>query len=641
MTDSSILPPAIESARLVWRDGIPESGGFGDVYFSRDNGLEETRYVFLQHNHLPERFAAVSESGHFVVAESGFGTGLNFLATWQAWRDHSPEHPCVLHFVSAERYPLTRPDLQRALALWPELAPLAAQLLDQYPPLIRGAHRLVFDGGRVRLTLYFGDVLEAWNALDFCADAWFLDGFAPALNPEMWLQQALSGIRRHSRSGTTLATFTAVGRVRRALAAEGFSMRKVPGFGRKREMLAGVLDTDADIPVPRPGRITIIGAGLAGTLLARNLAERGYMVTLLDAGAQPGLAASGNRQGALYVKLGVDFSPQTQLALSALTFSQRAYQPYTGRYWHPTGLLQLAWNPREQERQARFLARNHYPDELVLPVSAEEASHLTGITVPEGGLWFPGGGWVTPSALCQALASHPRIRLRPDTEVIRMASGNDGWQLTCRDGSRLEADTLVVCAGHQSPALIPGSGQHRFRSIRGQVTHLPETAMAQSPRAVICGQKYLNPGNDGMAVTGASFDLHDDCPDLLVASHRENLEQLSNMLPGLLPSPGPDPEKLGGKVGFRCTTYDYQPVAGLLPAGDGTDSGALYLLTGLGSKGLAYGPLLAEYLADRITGQPASLPDYLRQRLIPERMFTTLSQTDPATVADTGTPVVK
>jgi len=641
MTDDTLLPPAIESARLIWRDGIPESERFGDVYFSRDNGLEETRYVFLQHNHLPERFAEVPDRGCFVVAESGFGTGLNFLATWQAWREYSPGHPCVLHFVSAERYPLTRADLQKALALWPELAPLASQLLEQYPPLVRGTHRLVFDGGRVRLTLHFGDVLEAWDTLDFHADAWFLDGFAPALNPEMWLQQAMTGIRRHSRPGTTLATFTAVGRVRRALASEGFSMRKVPGFGRKREMLAGVLDTAAESPGPRPqpGRITIIGAGLAGTLLARNLAERGYTVSLLDAGAQPGLAASGNRQGALYVKLGVDFTPQTELALSALTFSQRAYQPYAGRYWHPTGLLQLAWNPREQERQARFLARNHYPEEVVQPVTPEQASRLAGTGLRQGGLWFPGGGWVTPSALCQGLASHPRIRFRPHTEVIRLTSCSDSWQLSCRDGGHLGTETLVVCAGHLSPALVPVSGKHRFRSIRGQVTHLPETAMTQLPRAVLCGQKYLNPVHGGIAVTGASFDLHDACPDLSVASHRENLEQLDSMLPDLLIPPGPDPERMDGKVGFRCTTYDYQPVAGPLFTGDDTDSGNLYLLTGLGSKGLAYGPLLAEYLADRISGQPLCLPLHLARRLDPRRMFPAVA--DTAAVSEQETPAVK
>lgn len=346
-------------------------------------------------------------------------------------------------------------------------------------------------------------------------------------------------------------------------------------------------------------------------------------------------------QGALYVKLGVDFNAQTELALSALTFSQRSYQPYAGRCWHPTGLLQLAWNPREQERQQRFLTRNHYPDELVVPVTPEQASNLTGVCVRQQGLWFPGGGWVTPSALCQALALHPRIRIRPQTEVTRLTPAGGSWHLTCQDGTRLQTETLVICAGHQSPALAPVSGKHRFRSIRGQVTHLPESAMAQAPQAVICGQKYLNPISEDMAVTGASFDLHDARPDLLAASHRENLDQLDEMLPGLLHPPGPDPETAQGKVGFRCTTYDYQPVAGQLPVATGTESAPLFLLTGLGSKGLAYGPLLAEYLADRISGQPPCLPAHLARRVRPERMFTDMAESASGTLAEPQLPAVK
>ncbi|MGB2110249.1 MAG: tRNA (5-methylaminomethyl-2-thiouridine)(34)-methyltransferase MnmD, partial [Marinobacter vinifirmus] len=174
-----VLPPAMEPADLVWRDGVPESARFGDVYFSRDNGLEETRYVFIGRNRLRERFTELADNRHFVVAETGFGTGLNFLAAWAEWLDCRPkDDSAILHFVSVERFPLTRSDLEKALSFWPELAPQAAELIAHYPPLIQGTHRLVLAGGRIRLTLYFGDVLDAWRDLSFQADAWFLDGFA-------------------------------------------------------------------------------------------------------------------------------------------------------------------------------------------------------------------------------------------------------------------------------------------------------------------------------------------------------------------------------------------------------------------------------------------------------------------------------
>ncbi|MFW5825599.1 MAG: tRNA (5-methylaminomethyl-2-thiouridine)(34)-methyltransferase MnmD, partial [Marinobacter sp.] len=252
--------PAIEAAEIEWRDGQPVSAGFGDVYFSRDNGLEETRHVFVHHNRLPERFSSLTRGQAFVIGETGFGTGLNFLAAWQTFLDQVPADT-RLHFVSVERYPLTPEDLRRALALWPELAPLAAELIDRYPPLVAGCHRLVLNGGRVRLTLFFGDAVEALEELDFRADAWFLDGFAPACNPELWQDQVISHIPGHSRKGTTVATFTAVGRIRRALAELGFEMERVPGFGSKREMLRGRLATGPEPAGPAPASVLVVGAG--------------------------------------------------------------------------------------------------------------------------------------------------------------------------------------------------------------------------------------------------------------------------------------------------------------------------------------------------------------------------------------------
>ncbi|MBW0146058.1 bifunctional tRNA (5-methylaminomethyl-2-thiouridine)(34)-methyltransferase MnmD/FAD-dependent 5-carboxymethylaminomethyl-2-thiouridine(34) oxidoreductase MnmC [Marinobacter arenosus] len=620
---SDLLPPAIEPAELIWRDGVPESATFGDVYFSRDNGLEETRYVFLAHNGLPDRFNTVPEGGCFVIAESGFGTGLNFLAAWHAWRETEPDHPATLHFISVERFPLTRDDLCTALESWPELSPLASQLVEHYPPLTRGVHRLLFDSGRVRLTLYFGDILDAWQALDFRADAWFLDGFAPSTNPEMWLDQAMTDIRAHSKPGTTLATFTSVGRIRRALASTGFQMEKVRGYGRKRDMLVGRLPTGEDAEEPATlGSVAIIGAGIAGCLLARNLAERGVNVTLVDSSPGAGSGASGNRQGATYVKLGVEFNDQTELALSALMFSQRCYGPYRESCWHPTGLLQLAWNEQEQDRQQRFLARNKYPTEILYPVDRERASQLTGVPTQTGGLWFPGSGWLEPSKLCTQLIQHPGIQTAFNVNVTKLDFSAGKWHLSSSTGTDIVAERVVVCAGHLSPDLLPFPGSFRFKSIRGQVSHLEESSV-QAPKAVICGPRYLNPVHEGVAVTGATFDLRDDNPEPTQASNEQNLSELQTMLPDILtrqPGASAPTGATQGRVGFRCTTHDYQPVADQLCDGEGNSVAGMYLFTGLGSKGLSYAPLLAEYLADRLSDQPQCLSAQLKRRLESRRI---------------------
>jgi len=626
-----LRPPSIETADLTWHDGVPESARFGDVYFSRDNGLAETRYVFLEHNQLSERFSSLPEGQAFVIAETGFGTGLNFLAAWQAWRERAPDYATTLHFVTVERFPLTRPDLSRALALWPELAPLAKQLIEQYPPLTHGVHRILFDGGRVRLTLYLGDMMDAWDSLDFQADAWFLDGFAPARNPDMWLDQAITKIRVHSKPGATLATFTAVGRIRRALESVGFDMRKTPGFGRKRDMLVGRLPADDTastaapefvseaLSKPKSEPVAIIGAGIAGCLLARNLAERGIEVILLDAAAEPGSGASGNVQGATYVKLGVDYNDQSELALTALTFTQRYYERFRDHHWHPTGLLQLAWSEQEQDRQRRFLDRNHYPTEVLYPVNQQQASELTGVATASGGLWFPGSGWLEPARLCSELSDHPKIRKEFEATVERLKRVPQGWSAEITDGATMTAGQVVICAGHLTPELIPMAGAFKLKSIRGQVAHLDAAGMAD-PNAVICGPRYVNPAHQGQALIGATFDLRDTNPEPTAASHQENLTAVEEFLPGLVENPADQAKSSAGRVSFRCATHDYQPVADELHDSAGQRCENLFLFTGLGSKGLTYAPLLAEYLADRLSGQPQCLPGRLMRRVASGRL---------------------
>ncbi|GGY66752.1 bifunctional tRNA (5-methylaminomethyl-2-thiouridine)(34)-methyltransferase MnmD/FAD-dependent 5-carboxymethylaminomethyl-2-thiouridine(34) oxidoreductase MnmC [Marinobacter zhanjiangensis] len=609
--------PSIEPAILEWHDGQPVSARFGDVYFSRDDGLEEARHVFLRHNQLPERFARLQGGDTLVVAETGFGTGLNFLATWQSFRERAPAG-AMLHFVSVERYPLTSDDLRQTLSLWPELAPLADELCQQYPPLVAGSHRLVLDSGRVRLTLYFGDGLEALEDLAFNADAWFLDGFAPACNPGIWQDRVMEQVRRHSRPGATLSTFTAVGRIRRTLAEAGFQMQCVAGFGHKREMLRGELPTEAGTVCNRPDSVLVVGAGVAGSLLARNLADRGLSVVVADQGDRPGAGASGNAQGALYAKLGVQLNDQTRLSLAALLHAQRYYPLNTPGVWHGTGLLMMGSSDQERQRQQKFLRQNEYPASVLTPVSAGQARTLTGVACPHGGLWFPGSGWLEPSRLCATLLDHPRIRTEFGFRASRLLPCNNRWCLSGEARQDLVADAVVIAAGHETRKLMPVLGEFRMKPIRGQVTALPVDSLSETPKAVIAGSRYLNPPMDGMAVTGATFDLHDADPRVRLSSDKENMAGLNDMIPGMVTSDDA-PSSASSRVSFRCTTHDYQPIAGPMVNGEGRVLEAAWLFTGLGSKGLMWAPLLAEYLADCLTGHPAALPRSLARRVDPKR----------------------
>ena len=312
---------SIEHTHLNWDEhGQPLSSQFDDVYFSRSSGLAESQHVFIQHNQLAERFAELQDGDTFVIGETGFGTGLNFLCAWQCFLAHAPAG-ARLQFISVEKYPLSRADLDQALALWPQLSVLREQLLQQYLAIHSGFQHFPLANGRISLTLLIGDALTMLEQLDGKVDAWFLDGFAPAKNPEMWNEQVFAQLARLAKADTTIATFTSAGFVRRGLLAAGFAVQRVPGFGHKREMLAGhfqSLDEPAHSSTtttpwfarPQQHRLAaeqrhaiIIGAGIAGCASAASLAARGWRVTLIEQHKKIAQEASGNAQGILYLKL--------------------------------------------------------------------------------------------------------------------------------------------------------------------------------------------------------------------------------------------------------------------------------------------------------------------------------------------------
>ncbi|OAN23638.1 bifunctional tRNA (5-methylaminomethyl-2-thiouridine)(34)-methyltransferase MnmD/FAD-dependent 5-carboxymethylaminomethyl-2-thiouridine(34) oxidoreductase MnmC [Pseudomonas oryzihabitans] len=616
-----------QHAQLDWdASGQPLSRAYGDVYFSRASGLEETRYVFLQQNRLPERFAALSAGDVFTIGETGFGTGLNFLCAWQLFEALAPQG-ARLHFVSVERFPLTAADLAQALTLWPELAAYSTALQQQYQAIHPGFQRLILGNGRITLTLLIGDVLERLPELDARCDAWFLDGFAPAKNPEMWTPALFAELARLSRPGTTLATFTCAGFVRRGLNEAGFAMAKVPGFGHKREMLAGVLErpnTLSQVPwyarPPRPqGPRTalVIGAGLAGCATAASLARRGWQVRVVERHGAPAQEASGNPQGVLYLKLSAHDTPLRRLILDGFGLTLRKLQALPpGAAWSPCGVLQLTLTAKDAQRQAQLAA--HFPTGLLQPLDREAASNRAGIDLTAGGLFFPEGGWVHPPALCQHWLAHPNIELVTHTEVTALQQTEHGWQVSTR-GATLEATVVVVASAAQARTLLPDLP---LKAIRGQLSALPETPASQPLATVVCGEGYLAPAREGRHCLGASFVFDRDDTEPSQAEHQSNLQLLAELSPEL--AADYQAEALDGRVAFRCTSPDYLPLVGpvvdqdrfaqhyqalaydarQVPEQAAPWRTGLYVNLAHGSRGLVTTPLAAELLAAWLEDEP-------------------------------------
>jgi tRNA 5-methylaminomethyl-2-thiouridine biosynthesis bifunctional protein len=641
------------AARLGWaEDGSPRSLDFDDVYYS-SGGPAESHHVFLQGNGLPGGW--LQRDVPFTIIETGFGTGLNFLTTWDTWRRCGNDAP-RLHYVSIEAFPLRREDLQRALSAWPELAPLSDELAGDYPPPLPGQHRLLFDRGRVCLDLYIDDVHGALATMaedsKLVADAWYLDGFAPARNPEMWTDTLFTAMAGLSRRGTRLATFTSAGHVRRGLQAAGFTVTKVAGHGSKREMLQGSFEA---VPPPRRARSTpwhiattpdttarsalVLGAGLAGATSAAALARRGWNVQVLECAGVAG-AASGNSQGVLYTRISHRPSELNSFALASYTFALRLYrrlldsgQLRVGVDGELCGALHLGSEPEPLLRETLASL-----PELAQWVEAPRAAELSGLAGCPAGLYYPDAGWMSPPAVCRALLDHPLISLSEQCGEVALHRDGDAWTATGVEGELARAAVAVIACGTASTG-VAGLDWLPLRPIRGQVTELPTCDSLSALRTVICHEGYIAPARDGQHCIGATFDLGDEEADTRPDDHLRNLAQLREALP-VLAAALPDTADTG-RVGFRCASPDYLPLAG--PVADrpafiedyaalrrnarrtiertGSYQPGLFVSSGHGSRGLTSTPLAAELLASQVCGEPTPLPATLCRALSPSRFL--------------------
>lgn len=648
-----VKPVSLPYARVTWRDGVPFNLDFDDIYFSRVGGLDEVHQVYLGGNGLPERWHGQTQ---FTIAETGFGTGLNFLATAAQWRDTAAAS-ARLHYVSCEAFPLAPTDLAQAAALWPELSDVAAELLAVYPPPVPGFHRRSLLDGRIRLTLLFGDAVEMLREFHGSVDAWYLDGFAPRKNEAMWSTKLWPLLARCSAPGATLATFTVAGDVRRGAQSAGFRIEKRPGFGGKREMLTATLQQPAPAVSPAPWFVfpppqterdaVVIGAGIAGITVSHALAARGWRVRLVEGAQQVANGASGNAAGILMPRLAADMAADAQFSLAAFLYTthwlgQLASAGHT-RAWHPSGILHLL-----DDDAAAALTRLHFPAAVVERVDQARASAVAGLSVARGALHFPGAGWLEPVRLCRdLLALHNNVEVLAGRTVTDLHKCADQWVLWADGGELLRAPVVIVAMA---------AGVRRFEPLRdlpvlvsrGQLTQLRSAASLTGLRMPLCGTGYVIPTSENEVWVGASYG-HEAQADVLNPEDQAfNLQNLARLLPDSAVADAP----LAGRAALRATVLDHLPIVGPVVDRDAFSSvfgdlhhgrsasrypaapyiSGLYVNTGHGSRGLATCPLAAELLADMLDGVPLPLPQSLIHLLHPARFLVRqLRRTPPAT----------
>jgi tRNA 5-methylaminomethyl-2-thiouridine biosynthesis bifunctional protein len=618
-------------------DGTPWSETYGDIYHAAAGGPGQAAHVFLRGNGLPDRWR---HAERFTLLETGFGTGLNFLATWSAWRQTRPR-PERLHYIGAEKHPFQVDDLRRIHAAWPKFQDMATELRASWPTLVPGFHRLELDGGRVILTLLLGDAAITLPRLSARVDAYYLDGFAPARNPDLWTPELCRQLARCAAPNATFATWSVAGPVRAALLDAGFTVTKVPGFGNKREMLVGRYEPPsyrpaAPPPEPPKDRHTIVlGAGLAGTACCERLAARGWRVDLIERHPGPAGEASGNHAGIFHPLLARDDNLQARLTRGAFLYGLRRWRHLAASGlafpWAADGLAQLARDDAHETLQRELPPAMGYPPDYVDYLDAQAMSAAVGHAVPMGGWRVTQGGWANPGGLCGAYLRMAGEHVTPHYGRALAELRRDGatWLALDADGRIIATAEQVIIANGLGARALPWTSPLPIQALRGQVTLIPEGNLP-GVNLPLCREGYLTPALAGLHCAGASYDQDED-PAPRAECDLGNLARVGRLLDGL-----PDILGKGGmtsRVGFRAVPPDRLPLVGTLPDFDtAATSGAtqlahlprsagLHSLLGYASRGIIWSSLLAELLASRLEGEPLPLEADLVDALDPGRFL--------------------
>jgi tRNA 5-methylaminomethyl-2-thiouridine biosynthesis bifunctional protein len=627
----------IVPARIDFAQGTPRAPDFDDVYHPREGALDQARGVFLAGNGLPQRWQA---RARFTVLETGFGLGHNFLATWAAWRD-DPQRCARLHYVALEKHPPSADDLGRALAPWPDTE-CARQLLRAWPPLTPGLHLLRFESQHVQLLLCLGDAHALARELVARVDAFFLDGFNPAHNATMWSADLFKSLARLAAPGATAATWSAARVVRDGLTAAGFEVQIARGPGMKRDITVArhaprftpPAPPGRALPAQAPRHALVIGAGIAGAAAARALSLQGVSCTVLEASPRAAQGASGNPAGLFHGTLGGDDTRYTRWYRAAAFVAAHWIRSVPGA-GDASGLLRTQAT-RKLPAMHALLATQGLPPEYVVAVDAAQAGALAALPLPAPAWLFAQGGWAEAPALVHDALGLPGVQWHGRAPVHALQREGDAWHALDHAGRTIAAAPVVVLANAEDALRLCKLPTSWLRRVRGQVSTVSAADLllpTGTPRLPVASGGYaiaLPAERGGGLLIGATQQVGDDDEQPRDADHTHNLERAQQLLGQAVARDG---AALGGRVAWRATTHDRLPLVGrapdpqavlparrdaprLLPRQPG-----LYLLSGLGSRGLTSAALAGELIAAQLTGAPWPLEADLVDAVDPARLL--------------------
>jgi len=655
----------VSPAQIEWRDALPYSSAFDDIYFSPVDGLAETQYVFIDGCDLFNRWRQLAEYPYRIL-ELGFGSGLNFFATCLAWQQFCQSRipkPPPLHYFSVEKHPLAQTDILRTASHWPELLPFAKAFVAQQPDCHYGQFYLAFDALNIRLHLLQMPIEHALRELELqqdrmatsgLFDSIYLDGFAPSKNPDMWGESLSRQLAKLARTKATLATFSVAGAVRRPLASAGFTLSKRKGFAGKREMLTATYEAAKDDnqrtskrinprydrpwfrakSSPSQRQVAVIGAGIAGVTTAYLLQQRGFKVTLFEQGATVAAGASGVAAGIFHPQITADFNPLSELHWHAYRY-------------HRQFLTRFDVNQRSEMILTHQVSKRLPSEQVDRIQQLLDALRIDNrwCEIKNNRVQFYQGGAINMRRYCETLAvpsANLQVLLQAGVKAIEQ-HGN-GWQvdyLASGEKKSKSFDQLVLCTGsHQS--LLGKELQESVHFTRGQALIIKSQKLAGQIRHSLCDDIYLVPQGNDCFYLGSTFESerNDQISDQSTQFLLHKLQQVLAREFAELNLSDNDVQILQAQLGYRLHTSDRAPLVGPMPdfdklqntfanwgQGSPRDRGQAYNRAGLwincayGSHGLLLSALCSEHLVSLMEGAPSPLSLHLQDKLHPARFF--------------------
>lgn len=601
--------PLIPAQPTFTDTGLACSDRYDDVYHAASGAVEQAQYVFLQGNGLPERWQGLDQ---FTIVETGFGLGNNFLTTWHAWRS-DPQRSQRLHFVSFEAHPFSAVHLIRMLQdTTPALRDLADQLIAQWPVLVPGIHRLEFEQAAVTLTLFFGDISQATKRMDCKANAFYLDGFAPRVNPAMWTKEVFGQLVRMAAPNATAATWCSAAHVRKALQDSGFVVERHPGFAFKRHMIRAQLRPHLGHSYPaRPkDPVLIVGGGIAGAATAYALAQRGVASVVFDPVFSKGLggAHQGHAAVALTPLITSDDAPRARLSRAGLWRAWQRWQPFVGSSLHICGTLVANLTADEAKNAESAVEDLGFDTDWVQYRDKRVASQLAQTDLAQGGLYFPKGAYAIPETLLEQLLSHPLITTVSQTvKAVQDLTGR--WRLVTDQQESYEAEQVVIANAGAAPSLLKNhlSTQQASRLfdidlLGGQSAVVGHEALQDSVRGIVAGNGYVIALDDHHYAVGSTYT--EPNKGVCSAAHDEIMAKVAE----LTPVTQPVAPALSSWFGQRAALKDHLPLVCQAKPG-------LWVNVGYGSYGFSWAALAADRISTELCAEPTVLERDLLQSI--------------------------